>query len=120
MLGGFAAVRRDGKAAIVCVSFKNTAAVAARRVVFDFTLQGARGRDLASLQLDRHGEFSQGVDINGWSSLSAWQGGVGHRGYNDNCTTLQQNVAAAPFLHAASVVFHVTRVELADGTAWPQ
>lgn len=120
VLSGFAAVRRDGRGAIVCVSFKNTSATTAHRVVFDFTLQGARGRDLATLQLDRQGEFSQGIDINGWGSLGAWQGGVGHRGYGDNCTTLQQGVAAAPLLHAASVVFHVTRVEFADGTGWPQ
>ena len=120
VLGGFAAVRRDGKGAIVCVSFKNTAAATAGRVVFDFKLEGARGRELATLQLDRRGEFTPGIDIHGWSSLSAWQGGVGHRGYGDNCTTLQQGVAAAPLLHAASVIFDVTRVEFTNGTTWPQ
>ena len=119
VLGGFAAVKRDGKAAIVCVSFKNTGAATARRVVFDFTLEGTRGRELATLQLDRRGEFTSGIDIHGWSNLKAWQDGVGHRGYGDNCTGLQQNVAAAPLLHAAAVVFHVTRVEFANGTEWP-
>ncbi len=119
VLGGFAAVKRDGKGAIVCVSFKNTRATTARRVVFDFTLEGARGRELATLQLDRRGEFTSGIDIHGWSDLKAWQDGVGHRGYGDNCTTLQQGVAAAPLLHAASVVFAVTRVEFTNGTDWP-
>jgi len=38
--GGFAAARRDGKAAIVCVSFKNASSLPARRVVFDFPLMG--------------------------------------------------------------------------------
>lgn len=119
VLGGFAAVRRDGKGVIVCVSFKSSGATTARRVVFDFGLEGSRGRELATLQLDRHGEFTPGIDIHGWSSLGAWQDGVGHRGYGDNCTTLAQGVAAAPLLHAASVVFHVTRVEFADGAVWP-
>lgn len=119
VLGGFAAVKRDGKGAIVCVSFKNTGATAARRVVFDFALEGARGRELATLHLDRRGEFTSGIDIHGWSDLKAWQDGVGHRGYGDNCTTLQQGVAAAPLLHAAGVVFTVARIEFAGGTDWP-
>ena len=74
---------------------------------------------MGTLQLDRRGEFSPGIDINGWGSLKAWQDGVGHRGYGDNCTLQQQGVAAAPILHAASVVYHVTRVEYDDGTVWP-
>lgn len=119
LIGGFAAAKRDGKAAIVCVSFKNTGPKPASRVVFDFTLTGQRGRDLGSMQLDRRGEFSPNVDINGWGSLGEWQGGVGHRGYGDNCTQLQQGVAMAPLLHAAGVTYHVTRVEFADGTSWP-
>ncbi len=119
VLGGFGAVRRDGKGAVVCVSFKNTGAAPARRVVFEYALEGARGRQLATLQLDRRGEFTPGIDIHGWSSLSAWQGGVGHRGFGDNCTTLQQDVSAAPLLHAASIIFHVTGVEFTDGTVWP-
>lgn len=119
VVGGFAAARRDGKAVIVCVSFKNTAPTTARRVVFEFSLLGPRGRELGTLHLDRQGEFSSGVDIYGWSSLSAWQGGMGHRGYGDNCTQLQQGVAAAPILQAASVVYRVSRVDYADGTSWP-
>ena len=116
--GGFAAAKADGKAAIVCVSFRNTGAQTARRVVFEFPILGRRGRELGSLRLDRRGEFSPNVDINGWQNLSDWQGGVGHRGYNDNCTTLQQPVASAPLLEAATVSYRVTRVEYDDGTAW--
>lgn len=116
--GGFAAAKRDGKAAIVCVSFKNTASRVARRVVFDFPLAGPQGRELGALQLDRRGEFSPGVDINGWSTLSDWQGGVGHRGYGDNCTLLEQGIASTPLLHARSVSYRVTRVEYADGSVW--
>jgi hypothetical protein len=117
--GGFAAAKRDGKAAIVCVSFKNTSTLIARRVVFEFPMMGPRGRELGSLHLDRRGEFSPGIDINGWESLSAWQGGVGHRGYGDNCTLLQQGVASAPLLQAATVTYRVTHVEYADGSSWP-
>ena len=120
LVGGFAAARRDGTAAIVCVSFKNTGPLTARRVVFDFALVGQHGRDLGALHLDRHGEFSPGIDIYGWSSLAAWQSGVGHRGYGDNCTHWQQGIAAAPILRAASVTYRVTRVEYGDGTSWPQ
>jgi hypothetical protein len=119
VIGGFAAAKRDGKAAIACVSFKNTATLVVRRVVFDFSLMGPRGRELGSLQLDRRGEFSPGIDINGWSSLSAWQGGVGHRGYGDNCTLLQQGVASAPILQAAAIVYRLRRVEYADGSIFP-
>jgi hypothetical protein len=117
--GGFAAAKRDGKAAIVCVSFKNASSVVVRRVLFDFPLSGPRGRELGSMELDRRGEFSPGVDINGWSSLSAWQSGVGHRGYGDNCSLLQKGIAASPILQAATVTYRVTRVEYADGSSWP-
>lgn len=119
VIGGFAAARRDGTAAIVCVSFKNTTTQTARHVLFDFALLGTHGRDVGALHLDRRGEFSPGVEINGWSNLSAWQSGVGHRGYGDNCTHWQQGVAAAPILRAASVVYRVTHVEFDDGTSWP-
>lgn len=115
---GFAAAKRDGKAAIVCVSFKNTAARVARRVIFDFSVLGAQGRELGTMHLDRRGEFSPGIDINGWSTLSDWQGGLGHRGYGDNCSLLQQSVAATPLLHAKSVSYRITRVEYADGSSW--
>ena len=88
VLGGFAAAKRDGKAAVVCISFKNVSSRAARRVAFEFPISGRQGRELGSMQLDRRGEFSPGIAIKGWQSLSDWQGGVGHRGYGDNCTML--------------------------------
>ncbi len=116
--GGWAAVKRDGKAAVVCVSFKNEAAVAATRVVFEFAISGRSGDNLADMQLDRRGTFSTGVDINGWSSLSDWQGGVGHRGYGDNCKTVSSGVAAFPLLSARYVTYHVRAVEYADGHTW--
>ncbi len=117
-MGGWAAVKRDGHGAIVCVSFKNDAAVAATRIFFRFTVLGRSGNELGNLELDRSGTFSPGVDINGWKSLSEWQGGVGHRGYGDNCKVLNGNVAALPLLSAHTVTYEVTRVEYADGSNW--
>ena len=120
VLGGFAAVRRDGKGRSSSASLSRIPGRRRRAASSSIScLEGSRGRELATLQLDRHGEFTPGIDIHGWSSLGAWQDGVGHRGYGGNCTTLAQGVAAAPLLHAASVVFRVTRVEFADGAVWP-
>ncbi len=111
VLGGFAAAKRDGKAAIVCLSFKNQSQQVARRVLFEFALLGPQGREVGTLELDRRGEFSPGVDINGWQSLGEWQGGVGHRGYGDNCTFVEQGVASTPLLRAESVSYRVVDVE---------
>jgi hypothetical protein len=119
ILGGFAAVRNDGTSAIVCVSFRNISQKTATRVEFDFPLVGGGGRTLATLHLDRTGEFSPNVDINGWNSLTDWQAGIGHRGYNDNCTTVTRNTAANPLLHAQSATYGVTRVEYRNGSVWP-
>jgi hypothetical protein len=119
VVGGFAAVRNDGTAAVVCVSFRNVSPKVALRVVFDFPLQGPGGRTLATLHLDRRGEFSPNVDINGWGGLADWQSGIGHRGFNDNCATINRNVAANPLLQAASATYGVTHVEYRNGTVWP-
>lgn len=108
---GFAAVRRDGKAVIVCVSFRNTAPQTARRVLFRFDLNGPQGRELGMLRLDRRGEFSTDVDINGWPSLSDWQSGFGNRGYGDNCVNETTGVASNPLLRAQTVTYDVVDVE---------
>ena len=118
LLGGWAAVKRDGQGAVVCVSFKNEAAVAATRVVFQFTILGRSGNELGNLELDRSGTFSPGVEINGWQSLRDWQGGVGHRGYGDNCKVFSGTVAALPLLSAHTVTYQLSRVEFSDGTSW--
>ncbi len=118
LLGGWAAVKRNGRGAVICVSFKNEAATTATRVVFRFSILGRNGASLGELELDRRGEFSSGTDINGWSSLSDWQGGLGHHGYNDNCKVLDTGVASQPLLAAHSVTYEITRVDYADGTSW--
>jgi hypothetical protein len=118
LLRGWAAVKRDGHGAVVCISFKNEAAVAATRIVFQFTILGRSGNELGDLELDRSGTFSPGVEINGWPSLRDWQGGVGHRGYGDNCKVLNSNVAALPLLSAHTVTYQVSLVEYADGSTW--
>lgn len=118
LLRGWAAVKRDGHGAVVCVSFKNEAAVAATRVVFEFSIFGRSDEALDELELDRRGTFSPGIDINGWDSLSNWQSGIGHRGYNENCKVVNSSVAARSLLSARSITYRVTRIDYADGSSW--
>jgi hypothetical protein len=118
VLGGFAAVRRNGRGAIACVSFQNDAPVAATRVLFEFPLLDDSGRTLTTLTLDRQGTFSTGIGIMTYSGFSGWQTG-GPRGYADNCARLDLGVAALPLLTAKFASYRIVRIEYADGTSWP-
>lgn len=117
VLGGWVAVRRDGKGAHACISFKNQSPKTATRVVFEFPIIDRSGEHVAKMTLDRRGTFSSGVDINGWSSLQNWQSGS-NRGYDENCTGLKLSLAAFPLLAAHSATYRVLRVEYSDGTSW--
>lgn len=116
---GWGAVRRDGRAVVVCVSFKNVQQVAVTRVLFDFPLESREGETVETLHLDRRGTFSSNIDIRGWGGLEAWQGGVGHRGYADNCVTQSSGIAALSLVHAHFASYRIARVEFADGSVWP-
>lgn len=116
---GFAGIKRNGKGAVVCVSFKDTGAVAATRVVFAFELLDSSGDRIATLPLDRRGTFSPGVGIYSWESLHDMEQGGGHRGYGDNCARVDRELAALPLLQARHATFQIKRVEFADGTVWP-
>jgi hypothetical protein len=120
ILGGFAAAKRDGTTVMACVSFKNTAASAATRVQMRFTLFGENGTELGTMELERTGTFSPNIDIMTWQSYANWGGGtaIGHRGYNDNCATLKNGVAAIPILRARYITYAIMRVEYANGTSW--
>lgn len=119
ILSGFAAVKRDGTAAIVCVSFKNVSPVTAKRVVFDFPLLDAQGNPLGALTLDRNGEFSNNVAIATYESFASWlQGGIGPRGYADNCIQKTLPTAAVPLLQARTASYRVMRVEYDNTTVW--
>ena len=118
LLGGFAAAKLDGTSAKACVSFKNVAPMAAVRVLFSFPLLDSGGNVVATLKLDRKGLFSPNVDIASYQSLSDSQG-FGNRNYADNCATVTNAVAAVPILTARFATYRVTRVEYADGSAWP-
>ena len=120
VVDGWGAVERNAKRAVVCVSFKNEGRVDATRVVFAFPLLDRRDDVVETLRLDRRGTFSPGIDIRGWDSLSSWQGGVGHRGYNDNCATLDLGVAALSLKNAHAATYRVERVEFSNGTIWPE
>jgi|SRR5579862_2710853 len=119
VLDGWGAVKLDGKGAVACVSFKNESAVVATRVLFAFPLTNKRGRVLETLELDRRGTFSPNIDIRGWDTLDSYRGGVGHRGYGDNCAVRQSNVAAMSLLNAHFFTYRIERVEFSDGTVWP-
>ncbi len=116
---GFAGVKRDGTAAIACVSFTNLSAKTARRIVFEFPLYDAQGNSLGTLTLDRNGEFSSNVLIATYDSFSSWQSGsIGPRGYADNCIQRNLPTAAMPILQARTAGYRVTRVEYDDGSVW--
>ncbi len=121
ILGGFAAVKRDGMAAIACLSFKNVDPRVANHIVVAFPLIGGDGQNLGELVLDRHGEFSPNVDILSFSSMTQWQGNsVGPtRSYAEGCIQRTLPTAALPFLAARASGYHVTRVDFADGSSWP-
>jgi hypothetical protein len=111
ILGGFAAVKKDGTGAVVCISFKNLDARVAHHVVVDFPVLGEGGAIAGTLTLDRTGEFSPNVDIHSFASLSAWQSGMGPRSQNDGCVVKNLPTAAIPLLQARAVGYKVTRVE---------
>jgi hypothetical protein len=116
---GFAAVRRDGTQIVTCISFKNVTGKTMRRIQFEFPIFAHNGGEVGTMQLDRNGEFSSDVGIEGWQSLGDWQSGMGHRGYGDNCAQLKRNMAAGPLLRASSVSYRVVHVEFTDGTTSP-
>jgi hypothetical protein len=118
ILASFAAARRDGTRAAVCVSFKNVAPKVATRVVFNFGLIDGNGGEVGTLVLDRKGTFSPGIDIEGYRTLASWSVGGGNHGYNDNCMSLDRNIAALPILSARYATYAVKSVEYADGTVW--
>jgi hypothetical protein len=118
VFGGWAAVKRDGRGAHACISFKNADSRTATRVLFQFPISDDAGAALAQLELDRRGTFSPGIDIHGWGSLASWQGGTGNRAYSENCTGVSTGVAALPLLAARFVTYRILRVEYADGTSW--
>jgi len=119
IVSGFAAIKRDGTAAIACVTFKNRSPLTARRVIFVFPLLDAQGNHLGDLTLDRNGEFSTDVAIATYDSFAAWQqGGIGPRGYADNCIQKTLPTAAVPLLQARAASYRVERVEYDNGTVW--
>ncbi len=113
ILGGFAAVKKDGTGAIVCVSFKNVDPRVASHVVIEFPILADGGAPAGSLVLDRSGEFSPNVDIRSFESLAAWQGGIGPHSQNDGCIGKSLPTAAIPFLQARAAGYHVTAVDYA-------
>ena len=119
ILGGFAAVKRDGSSAIACLSFKNVDSRVASHIVFEFPLIGEDGQSLGSLVLDRHGEFSPNIDIVSYGSMQGWQSSSGPRTYGDGCIQRTLPTAALPFLQARASGYHVVHVDFLGGGMWP-
>lgn len=117
VFNGWVAVLRDGRGAHACISFKNEGSLTATRILIEFLMMNHAGDRVATLTLDRRGTFSPNVEIHGWKDLASWQSGT-HRGYDENCTGLKQNVAAFPLLSARMATYRVTRIEYANGTDW--
>jgi hypothetical protein len=117
VLGGWAAVKRDGRGAHTCVSFKNSDTRTATRVLFQFPISDEAGVELGQLELDRRGTFSPGIDINGWGSMASWQGSSNRRN-DENCTGVSASMAALPLLAARFATYRIVRVEYGDGTSW--
>jgi hypothetical protein len=111
VLGGFAAVKKDGTGAVVCVSFKNVDPRVAHHVVIDFPFLDGGGAVAGTLTLDRTGEFSPNIDIRSFESLAAWQGGMGPHSQNDGCVVKNLPTAAIPILQARAVGFRITHVD---------
>jgi hypothetical protein len=119
LLGGFAAVKKDGTGAIVCLSFKNVDPRVANHVVIEFPFLDGGGATTGTLVLDRTGEFSPNIDIRSFESLAAWQGGIGPHSQNDGCIGKSLPTAAIPFLQARAVGYRVTHVDYVGAPAAP-
>jgi hypothetical protein len=121
VFNGWAAVRRDGTYAVVCISFKNTGNAVAKRIAFEFPLSNNGGEVLETITLDRQGTFSPNIEIHGWHSLSDWQSGMGHGGYKDNCSGIRgdNEQTRVQLVHTHYASYRVQSVEFADGTTWP-
>jgi hypothetical protein len=119
IVSGFAGVKRDGTGAIACISFRNLNSLTARRVIVQFPLLDRQGNSLGALTLDRNGEFSSNVLIATWDGFSTWlSGGIGPRGYDDNCIKQTLAVPAVPLLRVQTASYQVMRVEYSDGSFW--
>ena len=120
---GFAAIKNDGSAALVCLSFTNTADRTATRVDFDFPLLDANSQRLASLHFERSGTFSPNVAIAGPTSAEQYQqslqGAFTSRSLAENCLLSNQGTAALPLLQTQFVGYRVSGVQYSDGTHWP-
>ncbi|MBV9149960.1 MAG: hypothetical protein JO024_08840 [Candidatus Eremiobacteraeota bacterium] len=120
---GFAAIKNDGSAALVCLSFTNVARVAATKIAFDLPLLDANSQPITSLHFERTGTFSPNVAIAGPTTVdqyqSSAQGAFAPRSLAENCLLSNQGTAALPLLQTQFVSYRVTSVQYADGSRWP-
>ncbi len=123
---GFAAIKNDGSAALVCLSFTNIAKIAATRIDFDLPLLDANSQPITSLHFERTGTFSPNVAIAGATTVDQYQqsvqGAFTPRSLAENCLLSNQGTATLPLLQTQFVSYRVTAVQYADGSGglrWP-
>jgi hypothetical protein len=115
VLDGWAAIKKNLKGAIVCLSFRNNAKLTARRVVFELPVIGGSGATVAKIELDRHGTFPTGVVVPTWENLAQWRAQAGDPSYNQNCKILSTTASVFPIVSAHAVSYRVVRIEYANG-----
>lgn len=120
LVQAWTAVMRDGSAAYSCISFKNTSEAVAKHVRFDFEVLNHNRHVVDTGYLDRKGTFSPNIGIHGYGGFSDW--GQGNRGYRDNCIGWRpyNGQERIDYAHLRYFSVRVTRIEYADGAAWPR
>lgn len=92
----------------ICVSFRNVSNKTASSVRVTFKVDDALGQPLREAVLNRNGEFSPGIAIEGkMDSLG------GNADSFNNCVHIRESAVAA-----SRVTLDVTEVGFADGTTW--
>ncbi len=114
----FAAVKKDGSAFIACFSFRNLAGKPAKEVDFAVPLYSPDARPIGTLNLARTGTFSPNIDINGYDTLSSWQGGsFGPSSRIDNCINKNYGTPQLPLLELKYASYAINKVVYDDGSS---
>ena len=119
ILGGFAAVRKDGTAEVHCVSFRNAGDKTATSIQFTASYLDGDSQPLAARPAVRNGTFSPNVDIVGLATLPQYLGtslGGVSSAMKDNCWTTKTGAATMELLRAKFVGLRVSGVTYSDGT----
>lgn len=115
VLSGWAAIKKNQKGAVFCLSFRNDSSLTATRVVFELPVKGGSGATVGKVELDRHGTFPTGAVVPTWENLAAWRAQAGNTENNQNCKVLSTAISVFPIMGAQAVTYRVIRIEYANG-----